>query len=164
MDVEAAIALVSVAGSAAVSGAATAAGQSAWQSLLALARRASGRMEDADPGAAGPEVHPGAADLDAQPEPSPVPVPAQGAPPAPAGGGQPAEPVDEAAVRALAERIAVRAREDEEFAAQLCQWALRHRSAIESERAPKVQNVVSGEARIDGKVVQAGDVHGDINL
>jgi hypothetical protein len=48
MDVESALSLISGAASAAVSGAATAAGQKAWQSLLTLAGRATGRADLAD--------------------------------------------------------------------------------------------------------------------
>ncbi|UGY94482.1 hypothetical protein [Streptomyces gobiensis] len=111
MDLEPAVALVStVAGSAA-----TAAGGAAWQSLVGLFRRATGRA-----------------------------------------GVGPVDPGDEAAVRVLAGQIIDRARSDAEFGARLRQWAEEH--------GGEVRNTISGDAKIEGPVIQARDIHGGINL
>ncbi|MGP3978377.1 hypothetical protein ACTWQF_31095 [Streptomyces sp. 8N114] len=50
MDVEPALALATTAASAVANGAASAAGQSAWESLLSLVRRVGGRRPDGEPG------------------------------------------------------------------------------------------------------------------
>ncbi|NLU67532.1 hypothetical protein [Streptomyces sp. HNM0574] len=121
MDVEYALTLAS----AASAGAVTAAGQSAWQGLVALGRRAAGRGDDV------------AAEF--EPDPS-----------------------DQAEVRVFTGRIAERAREDEAFAAELCGWAEEHEVALQV-NLRQVHNTVAGSARI-GRLVQTGDVHGDVNL
>ena len=139
MDLEAALTLAT----AAAGGAATAAGQSAWQSLLALARRATGREPAGQ--AAGVE---------------------------PAGTADPVgsvDPEDGEAVRVLIGRIAERARADEDFAGELRHWAETHRAVIQLDRSHRsddsqVHNTVSGNAKIEGTVVQARDIHGGINL
>jgi len=160
MDLETAIALVVAAGSAVVSGAANAAGQSAWQSLLGLAQRVTGRAGRA-PGA-GSEPGPGLE------EPSGTGELGAGAgagtsDPGRQSGGS-TGPADEAAVRALAAQLAERARSDGEFADELCRWALEYRSAIEQERGGGVHNVVRDNAKIEGNVVQGRDFHGDIHF
>lgn len=142
MDVETAITLASSAASAAAGGAATAAGENAWRSLVALARRAVG----------------------APPAAPAAPGRGSEARPADALGPDAVDPADGDAVHVLNARIAERARADEEFAAELCRWAEEHRAAVEIDRSGEVHNTVSGEARVDGPVIQARDIHGGIHL
>ncbi|NGO69581.1 hypothetical protein [Streptomyces boncukensis] len=135
MDVEAAVALAG----AAASGAATAAGESAWQSLVSLARRAAGRA---------PEAPHGGSD----------------------GGGdgvRAVDPSDPDAVREFTARLAAYARQDGDFAARLCEWAETHRAAVYAAqyRDESVnRNIISGDAHIEGPVIQAREIRGDINL
>ncbi|UCM87289.1 hypothetical protein [Streptomyces marincola] len=123
MSTEAALALVS----AAAGSVATEAGRHAWDSLLALARRVTGRA-GADP----------------------------------VGPVDPVDPADETAVRELTGRIADRAASDEEFAAELRQWAQRHRGAVEV-GGTRVQNTVADGAQVRN-LLQTGTVHGDIHF
>ncbi|UED83586.1 hypothetical protein [Streptomyces profundus] len=117
MDLQSVVGLVTTA-AASVAGEA---GRQAWDALLSLTRRVTGRAE---------------------PDPEPV------------------DPSDDEAVRALARRLAQRAEGDEEFAAQLRDWARTHRSALDG----GVHNEVSGEARVTGPVIQAGTINGGISF
>jgi hypothetical protein len=116
MDTETAVALVSVA----AGSVATAAGQSAWTSLVSLVRRTLGRE------------------------------------------AEPATPVDEESVRVLEGRLVDRAAADPEFARELHAWAETHRGLL-PDNAP-VHNTIARGARIQGPVVQARDIHGDISF
>lgn len=121
MDVETAIALANTA----AGSAATEAGRTAWESLISLARRVTGR--------------PAATDAEPDPETEDPTV--------------------------LVGRIADHARDDADFAAQLCQWATEHQSALHlTINQGKVQNTIAPGAQISGKVIQAGDIHGNITL
>ncbi|MDT0344715.1 hypothetical protein [Streptomyces litchfieldiae] len=117
MNVDAAVALVS----AAAGSAATEAGRHAWESLLSLARRLTGRAEP-----------------------------------------EPVDPADETAVRELTGRIADRARDDADFAAELTGWAERHRAALTITQT-RVENTVSGNAQVRN-VIQTGTIEGDIRF
>lgn len=137
MDVDSALALAATA----AASAASEAGRQAWQSLVSLARRATGRGPGeplpADP-ATGPDD------------------------PVPAGD-------DPAAVRTLQLRLVTdQARRDPDFAAQLCQWAARHQAALQGQRVDaehgQVHNRIGDGARIQGPVIQTGNVTGGINL
>ncbi|GAA2629243.1 hypothetical protein [Streptomyces axinellae] len=138
MDIDAALTLARTAAASAAGGAATAAGQSAWESLLSLARRATGRGAEGqrDPGGQGAGA---------------------------AGELTPVDPGDADQVRVLTGRLADRARADEEFAAQLRVWAEQHAPALRAEHS-EVHNTVGGSAQVTGHVIQAGDIHGGINL
>jgi hypothetical protein len=118
MDVETAITLASTA----AGSAATEAGRAAWESLVSLARRVTGRpAPESEPEAEDPTV--------------------------------------------LVGRIADHARDDADFAAQLCQWAADHQASLHlTIDQGKVQNTISPGAQISGKVIQAGDIHGNITL
>ncbi|GEB51710.1 MULTISPECIES: hypothetical protein [Streptomyces] len=138
MDVGSALALVTTAASAAAGGAATAAGESAWRSLMDFVRRAPTRAGGGpeDPATAGPALDPAV------------------------------DPGDEAQVRVLTGRLAERADADEEFAARLCRWAEQYGPTlplVHTERS-EVHNTVADGARIQGHVIQAQDIHGNINL
>ena len=150
MDVETAVTLAAAAGTAVGSGAASAVGESAWQSVVQLARRATGRGAPgtADPGTTDPGMtDPGTA--------------AAGAP----GGRDGVDPADPAAVRDFAALLRQRAAQDGDFAAQLCAWAERNRVTIEAtrHRDDSVENEITG-SRISGNVVQARDIHGGITF
>ncbi|GAA2077071.1 hypothetical protein GCM10009801_32930 [Streptomyces albiaxialis] len=154
MDVEAAAALVAAAGTAVGTGAASAAGESAWQSLVSLARRATGRapggQEDAaDPGGRVPDgdVSDGEA-LDGVVD------------------GEVLDAPDAATAREFAARLRQRADQDAEFAARLCEWAETHRATIEATQLRDesvVENKIVG-SRVTGPVIQARDIHGGITL
>ncbi|MBA0050417.1 hypothetical protein E0L36_05755 [Streptomyces sp. AJS327] len=118
MDVDAALALVT----AAAGGAATAAGQRAWEGLLSLWRRTTGR-----------------------PEPQPV------------------DPGDGGSVRWLVDRMTQQARSDPEFASALCRWAGEHHAVLTVEQSA-VHNTVAPDATVNGPVIQARDIHGDIHF
>ncbi|WP_424535085.1 hypothetical protein ACOZ38_33635 [Sphaerisporangium viridialbum] len=51
---------------------------------------------------------------------------------------------------------------DPEFGKELHRWTTEATRVIQQKR--DVSNTISGEARISGPVVQAGDVHGSINF
>ncbi|MFD0891548.1 hypothetical protein ACFQ08_43955, partial [Streptosporangium algeriense] len=55
-----------------------------------------------------------------------------------------------------------RAAADPAFAGELAAWAQETAKVVR--QSHDVSNVVSGEARIQGSVIQAGDVFGSINL
>lgn len=65
----------------------------------------------------------------------------------------------------LVGRIAGHARGDADFAARLCRWAEEHRTVIQIHHTnqAKTFNTIAPGSQV-GKVVQAGDVYGDINL
>ncbi|MFG3255619.1 hypothetical protein [Streptomyces sp. NPDC048172] len=147
MDVEAAAALVAAAGTAVGTGAAGAAGESAWQSLAGLARRATGRVPDRAPGRALGRA-PGGPEDAAEPD------------------GVPVDTADPVAVRDFAALLLRRAVQDDNFAAQLCDWAERHRTTIEATRhhdSSVVENKII-DSRVSGPVIQARDIHGGITL
>lgn len=73
------------------------------------------------------------------------------------------DPGDEESVRVLVTRLDERARADADFADELCRWAAAHRAALSVDRS-EVHNVVAGDARISGHLIQTRDVHGGINL
>ncbi|MGX9226459.1 hypothetical protein ACWV95_09350 [Streptomyces albus] len=73
------------------------------------------------------------------------------------------DPADDDEVRVLTGRLAERAGADAEFAALLCGWAERHAPTLRAERS-EVHNTVSEGAHITGPVVQARDIHGDLNF
>jgi hypothetical protein len=72
-----------------------------------------------------------------------------------------AAPEDPKAVRALAEQLETTEKSDEEFATALrSEWE--KAPAAQQAKGGKVVNQISGA--VSGKVVQAGDVHGNISL
>jgi hypothetical protein len=77
-------------------------------------------------------------------------------------GREPARPpaTDEAGARELAAELLERARRDPEFATELRAWF------AEAERVGggNVENVISGDAQVQGPVVQARDIHGSISF
>lgn len=73
------------------------------------------------------------------------------------------DPADDEQVRVLTGRLAERAGADAEFAALLCGWAEHHAPTLRAERS-EVHNSVSEGAHITGPVVQARDIHGDLNF
>ncbi|MDJ1133175.1 hypothetical protein [Streptomyces iconiensis] len=73
------------------------------------------------------------------------------------------DPGDEEGVRVLVGRLDERARSDEEFATQLCDWAETHSADLRVDRSV-VHNTVAEGARISGPVIQARDIHGGIHL
>ncbi|RJL31000.1 hypothetical protein [Bailinhaonella thermotolerans] len=66
-------------------------------------------------------------------------------------------PPDEAAAG-----LVWRAGADPEFGEALAEW-MRDASALVQQRRD-VTNTISGDARVTGPVIQAGDIHGSINL
>ncbi|RKN42379.1 hypothetical protein D7294_13240 [Streptomyces hoynatensis] len=94
-------------------------------------------------------------------------APASAGPEPPATPLAPVAPQDERAVRAFAALLAERARGDAGFAAELIRWGEAHRAALGAAgRAGSVtvHNTVSGNARIEGGLIQAGDITGDITF
>lgn len=71
-------------------------------------------------------------------------------------------PEDEEGVRALADRLAEDAAADAEFARQLREWAELHRDLLPDDGSAR--NVIGDEARIDGPVIQARDIHGGVSF
>ncbi|PZG40962.1 hypothetical protein C1I98_22245 [Spongiactinospora gelatinilytica] len=63
----------------------------------------------------------------------------------------------------MAEDLVNRAGADPEFARALAAW-MSETSRVVQQQKHDVVNVIGGEARITGPVVQAGDVFGSINL
>ncbi|GAA5169629.1 MULTISPECIES: hypothetical protein [Amycolatopsis] len=72
-----------------------------------------------------------------------------------AGALEAADPADEGSVRALAERLDAEAQADPEFAAAL-------RGQWQQTANGGVNNQITGT--VHGKVVQAGDIHGNISF
>ncbi len=68
---------------------------------------------------------------------------------------------------ALVGRIVERARADADFGDQLTRWAAEHqeslRLSIDQSRGT-VHNTIAPEARIQGQVIQARDIHGNISF
>ena len=171
MNLDAALALIS----AAAGSAATEAGRRAWDSLLALSRRLLGRGE-AEDGAAGT---PGEGAPSRAGEPAGEAgraAPATDGPGAsralltaltdPASPGSVA-PQDAEGVRALAALLAERARGDARVAAELIRWGEAHRAALAAAAGTgqvTVHNTVSGNARIEGGLLQAGRITGDVTF
>jgi hypothetical protein len=72
-----------------------------------------------------------------------------------------AAPEDPEAVQALAEQLDVTEKSDEEFATALrAEWE--KASVTQQAKGGKVVNQISGN--VSGKVLQAGDIHGDISF
>ncbi|MGP4114031.1 hypothetical protein ACTWP5_24365 [Streptomyces sp. 4N509B] len=143
MDVDTAIALAT----AAAGGAANGAGGTAWESLVSLFRRATGRSApdaDTDTGDDTADTADGVADDTAT---APTPEAASEDP------------------RVLVARIEDRARADEDFAAALRQWAQEHQGALQTTtNRDTVHNTVAHGAQISGTVIQARDIQGNITL
>lgn len=69
-------------------------------------------------------------------------------------------PADGEAAGALASELVERARRDPEFAAELRAWF----ADAERVGGGNVENVIQGDAHVQGPVVQARDVHGGISF
>ncbi|WP_367125951.1 hypothetical protein [Streptomyces phytohabitans] len=78
---------------------------------------------------------------------------------------EPATPEDAEAVRVLEGRILQHAATDPEFARELHAWADTHRALLpETGTVHHTVKTITGDARIQGPVIQARDVHGGISF
>ena len=72
------------------------------------------------------------------------------------------EPADPGKAGEVAGTLLDLAGADPEFEAELRGWTAEATRTIQQKR--DVSNAISGEARIAGPVIQAGDIHGSINF
>ncbi|MDT0265075.1 hypothetical protein RM844_02100 [Streptomyces sp. DSM 44915] len=79
------------------------------------------------------------------------------------GQAEPPDPADDESVRVLIGQIRGRAETDEEFAAQLRDWAATHQPALDA-RHGTVHNEVSGDAQVNGPLIQAQTITGDLHF
>jgi hypothetical protein len=73
------------------------------------------------------------------------------------------DPGDPEQVQALTGRVIEEHRRNSAFASELTQWAQRFSLTVENDRSSS-HNTVSGNAQVNGTVIQARDISGPINF